>query len=372
MKLLVALVLLLAGASVATAGSPTGHVLSEGGLGLTLPRGWHGFASPGQLQAADFHLDHRAAGSPELARVPRGRVHVIVWDYGPSVPYLSNFRRARLPVGLGHSNLSSAPLEGFSGDDAFAVRTVAVREELIEVIADLGPKPLSDSALQRANSVLATLRVQRPRVVRPKGRRLAWGGVAMTLLPGWSGRIEIPPGREGADLVVRARRGDIRFALLELRAVGEAHADLPVEVTAENLLPGRRPWIARRVFSSAGRGFDLSVVVSSAAELPVANRLLRTLTAVPRPWTFRSCDLSIRLPGTWQAAINPRSGCYPVITLCSRGAHVVMTELRPQDRTGRGRTLIRGGRRFRIEVTPRSALREADAILATLRAKPRS
>lgn len=372
MKRLVGLLaLVLIGGPAAVASSRPPHVLSEGGLSLTLPRGWHGLSSQGQLQAADFRLDPRVLDSPELARVPRGHVHLIVWDYGPSVPYLPNFRPARLPLVLDREDLSSGPLEGFSGNDAFAVHTVTVGEELIELVADLGPKPLADSALQKANWVLATLRVQRPRIVRPHGARLAWGGISMTLLPGWSGRIEIPEGRDGADLVVRARLRDIRVVLLELGDVGEGHADLPVTVTSKNLLPRRRPWIARRVFSSAGRGFDLSVVVSSPGELARANRFLETLTAVPRPWTFRSCDLSIRLPGTWRAAINPRSGCYPVITLHGPGIRVVVTELRPHKRPGRGRILVRAGRRFRIEVVPRSALSEANVVLATLNAKPR-
>jgi hypothetical protein len=365
------LALLLVGASIAVAGVPSQHVLTEGDISLRLAHGWHGLAAPGQLQAADFRLGNRVLGSPELARVPRGHVHVIVWDYGPAVPYLAaNFRPGRTPLALDRKDLAAGPLEGFSGDDAFAVRTVAVGEELLELVADLGPKPFSDGSLQKADSVLATLRVRRPRVVRPRGRRLAWGGVAMTLLPGWTGRIEIPPDRHAAELVIRARRGDIRVVLLELADSGGGHADLPVALTTRNILSGRG--LARRVFSSAGRGFDLSVVLPSAAELPVANLFLKTLTAVPRPWTFRSCDLSIRLPGTWRAAINPRSGCYPVITLRGPGVRVVVTELRPRRHAARGRILVRGGRRFRIDVSPGSALSEANAILATLTAKPRS
>src|SRR5439155_138360 len=37
----------------------------------------------------------------------------------------------------------------------------------------------------------------------------------------------------------------------------------------------------------------------------------------------------LRLQGTWRAAINARSGCYPVITLRVPGLRVVLTELRP-------------------------------------------
>jgi hypothetical protein len=365
--------LLLVAASVAVAGRPTQRLPTEGGVSLVLPRGWHGLASPGQLQAADFRLGGRALGSPELARVPRGHVHVIVWDYGPSVPYLANFRPARTPLALDRRDFSG-PLEGFAGDDAFAVRNVTLDEELLELVADLGPKPLSSSALRKANTVLATLRVRPPRIVRPRGRTLASGGVALRLLPGWTGRIELPPDRRTARLVVRARRGNVRVVLLELADVSGAHADLPVTLARRNILTGRRGrlHVARRVFSSAGRGFDLSVVVSSPAELAIANRLLQTLTAVTRPWTFRSCDLSIRLPGTWRAAIDPRSGCYPVITLRAPGLRIVITELRPRESAGGGRILARAGRRFGVRATPRSDLRETNAILATLRAKPRS
>jgi hypothetical protein len=372
-KPLVGLVaLLLVAASAAVAGSSPQRVLTEGGVSLSLPHGWHGLASPGQLQAADFHLTSRALGSPEPARVARGHVHVIVWDYGPSVPYLTNFRPARTPLVLDRRDFSGPP-EGFAGDDAFAVRDVTVDEELIELVADLGPKPVADSALRKADSVLATLRVRPPRIVRPRGRILASGGVALSLLPGWTGRIELPPGRRTARFAIRARRGNVRVVLLELADVSGAHTDLPVTLTSRNILPGRdRPRVARRVFSSAGRGFDLSVVVSSPAELATANRFLQTLTAAPRPWTFQSCELSIRLPGTWRAAIDPRSGCYPVITLGAPGLRIVITELRPRESAGGSRILVRAGRRFGVRAAPRSDLRETSAILATVRAKPRS
>ena len=111
--------------------------------------------------------------------------------------------------------------------------------------------------------------------------------------------------------------------------------------------------------------------MGTAGDLPEANRLLATLTVAPRPWTFRSCDLSLHLPGTWRVAVRPRSGCYPVLKL--RGPHVlvVLTELRPGERAT-GRVLRRAGRRFRVEVTPASARMRANAVLATLRAKRRS
>jgi hypothetical protein len=364
-------VLLLVGTSVAAAGSPSSRVLTEGGASLTLPHGWFGLASPGQLQAADFPLGARVLGSPELAQVQRDHVHVIVWDYGPSVPYLNNFGPARPPLALSRRDLSG-PLEGFAGDDAFAVRSVTVDEELLELVADLGPRPVSDAALRKANSVLATVRVRSPRIVRPRGRKLAARGVTMTLLPGWTGRIELPSDRHAAELVVRASRGDVRLVLLELSDTSGAHADLPVKLGNRNILARRGLRVARRVFSSAGRSFDLSAVVSSPTELAIANRLLATLTVVPRPWTFHSCDLSIRLPGTWSAAINPRSGCYPLITLRAPGVSVIVSELRPRESARGGRILARASRRFRIEVTPRSALSEANAILATLKARPRS
>src|SRR6202035_2921354 len=104
--------------------------------------------------------------------------------------------------------------------------------------------------------------------------------------------------------------------------------------------------IARRVFSTAGRSFDLSVTLPASGDLVQANRLLKTLPADPRPWTFQSCVLTLRLPGTWRAAINPRSGCYPVITLRAPGVRVVLTELRATEH-GTGRVLHESGRRFR-------------------------
>jgi hypothetical protein len=77
--------------------------------------------------------------------------------------------------------------------------------------------------------------------------------------------------------------------------------------------------------------------------------------------------VTLRLPGTWRAALEPRDQCHPVITL--RGPHirVVLTELRPKERA-RGRILRRSGRRFLVVVTPPAADRRADAVLDTLRA----
>src|SRR5919109_658030 len=69
-------------------------------------------------------------------------------------------------------------LEGFPSRNLYAVRTVAVGGELLEIIADLGPKPLDPNSFAKVNRVLATLRVQPPRVVRPRNGRLAADGVA--------------------------------------------------------------------------------------------------------------------------------------------------------------------------------------------------
>jgi hypothetical protein len=190
------------------------------------------------------------------------------------------------------------------------------------------------------------------------------------LLPGWSGRIEIPANQAAAQLVLRARHGDVQVVLLQMAGAQGRHADMPIVLTTKNVLRRHTVAIARQVFSTAGRSFDLSVTVPSPRDLLQANRLLKTLTAEPRPWTFRSCDLGLRLPGTWRAAINPRSGCYPVITLRTPGVRVVLTELRATDRAS-GRVLHESGRRFRVEITPASATRQVDAVLATLSATAR-
>lgn len=55
-----------------------------------------------------------------------------------------------------------------------------------------------------------------------------------------------------------------------------------VLTAAKNVFHHRGLAIARRVFSTAGRSFDLSVVVSSPGALTEADRLLTTLTATPR------------------------------------------------------------------------------------------
>lgn len=292
------------------------QIVAGFGLSVQIPSGWRGFAASGQLQAADFRLGRRALAASQRVPVARGRVHLIVWDYGRSVPYLARtIGSARVPLRLRRRDLGSGPLEGFPPGDVYAIRTVTLGGELLEVIADLGPKPFDANSLVHANRVLGTLRVQRPRLVRPRNRRLAAGGVALRLLPGWSGRIEAPAGPQAGQLVLRARRGRIRLVLIETPGGQGAHADLPITLATKNVLQQRGRAIACRVFSTAGRSFDLSALLPSRAALVQLNRLLQTLTAAPRPWTFRSCDLTLRLPGAWRAAVNPRSGCYPIITL---------------------------------------------------------
>ena len=365
---------LLAGVALLAGGwasSPTRHELAGPGLSLRLPSGWHGVAAPGQLQAANFPLDSRALSSPELARVSRGRIHLIVWDYGRSVPYLAgNFTPIRLPLVLSPRDLSGGPLEGFSWRDRYAVRSVVVGGEQLEIVADLGPKPLAASSFARVNRVLATLRVQAPRIVGAHAGRLGFDGVALGLPPGWSGRIEIPSDPSAGQFVLRADHGGVHLVLLQLAGGAGAHADLPIVLAAKNVFRHRGLISARRVFATAGRSFDLSVALPSLAAVGEVNRMLRTLTATPRPWTFRSCELTLRLPGTWRAAVNPRSGCYPIITLYGPRLRVVLTELRLGQRVTRG-VLVRSGRRFAVDVQPAAATRMADRLLASLQATRR-
>jgi hypothetical protein len=369
MRLLAPLIVaLLLVACTGSASAYSTSTLHGYGLNLTLARGWHGVADPGQLQAADFPLARAVVDSPERAHVPRGHVHLIVRDYGPEVPYL-DFQPARAPIALGRRDLT-AGMEGFPSDDVYAVRSVLLGGEQLQIVADLGPKPLTAHSLQKLNRILGTLHTQRPFVLLSHDGRLASDGVALRLLPGWSGRIEIPANQAGAQLALRAQRGDVHLVLLQLAAVEGSHANLPITLAAKDILHRHSIAIARRVFSTAGRSFDLSVTVPAPDDLAQANRLLKTLTARPRAWRFQSCDLSLRLPGTWSAAINPRSGCYPVITLRTLGVRVVLTELRANQQAS-GRVLRESGRTFRVEITPPSAKRRADVVLATLRVAAR-
>src|SRR5471030_1568673 len=91
---------------VACTGSAS--TLDSYGLSVTLAPGWQGLADPGQLQAADFPLARAVLDSPERARVRRGHVNLIVWDYGPAVPYLS-FPPGRAPLMLGRHDITAGP-----------------------------------------------------------------------------------------------------------------------------------------------------------------------------------------------------------------------------------------------------------------------
>ena len=364
--LVVLTLVLVTGASAGSNRTLRGH-----GLTISVTAGWHGLVGPGGMQVADFPLPRRARSSAGLVRMRRGHVHLIVSNGGPWVPYLPAFHPARAPLGLRKRDLLQGGMEGFDGQDTFARRDVRLGGDLLDVLADLGPKPHVASALRKVNAVLASLRVLPPRVLRPRNGRLAADGISARLLRGWSGRIEIPAQRYGSRLVLRAARGDVRVDLLELTEIEPGHADLPIVLTRRDVLQHSSPPIARRVFFTGGRNFDLSATAPSAGDLREANRFLATLRVAPRAWTFKSCDLSLRLPGTWHVAVRPRNGCYPVLKLRRPHTLAVLTELRPGERAS-GRILERAGRRFHVEVRPSSARAAAYAVLASLRARPRS
>jgi hypothetical protein len=355
-----------AGASAGSDRTLRGH-----GLELSLPAGWHGLAGPAGMQVADLPLPRRARSSAGVVRVPRGHVHLIVSNGGPWVPYLPAFRSARAPLTLRKRDLLPGGMEGFAGNDTFARRDARLGGSMVDVLADLGPRPRLTSALRKANAALATLRVLPPRVLRPRQGRLAADGISARLLRGWSGRIEIPAQHYGSRLVLRAARGDVHVDLLELTELEPGHVNLPIVLRPRDVLQHSSPPLARRVFSTDGRSFDLSVTAPSAGDLREANRLLATLEVAPRAWTFRSCDLSLRLPGTWHVAVRPRNGCYPLLKLHGPRVLVLLTDLRPGERAT-GRVLRRAGRRFRVEVTPAAAHMRANEVLATLRAWRRS
>lgn len=368
----VALLGLLTLVVAAGAGTSPARTVGGDGLTLSLPKGWYALVGGGVVQAADFPLPRRARLSESLARVPRGKVHLMISNGGPWVPYLPNFRPTRAPLVLGRRDLLPGGMEGFAGNDRFARLDAKVDGDMIDVLADLGPKPHLASALRTANAVLATLGVPPPRVLRARIGRLAADGVAVRLPPGWSGRMEIPPDRYGARLVLRAAHGDVHLTLLELTgAPAGDHLGLPIVLEQRNVLLHSSPPLARRVFSTGGRSFDLSVTVPAAGDLQAANRFLATLRVAPRSWTFHSCDLTLRVPGTWRVAVRPRNGCYPVLKLRGPGVLVALTELRAGEQAS-GIVLQRSGRRFQVAVIPASARPRANAVLATLRADPRS
>lgn len=350
MKSLALLAVMLVGAAGASA--PPGRTLRGDGITVSLPRGWHGLACSGGVQAADFALPQRARASASLVRVPRGRVHLIVWNYGPWFVYLPHRRRANRSLVLRRRDLLPGGVEGFGSDDTFAIRNGRLGGDLLEVLADLGPKPLSPSTLRRANAVLSTLRVPPAQVLRARNGRLAADGVAVRLLPGWSGRMEIPADRYGARLVLRATRADVHVELVETPgALTGNRVDLPIVLSSRNVSHRNSLTFAHRVFATGGRSFELNVTMGSPEGLRAANRLLATLRVAPRPWTLRSCD--------------------PVLKLRGPGVRVVLTELLPREPAS-GRIIRQAGRRSRVEVAPASAAATADAVLATLRAKARS
>jgi hypothetical protein len=252
-----------------------GETLGGPGVTLSLPHGWFGVSAPGQLQAADFPLSRKVLASAERAHVPRGHVHLILWDYGPAVPGIAGSHPdLRGPLVLRGMN---GPFEGFPGENAFAGRSATVNGEVLQVLVDLGPKPVPASRLRDVNKVLRSLSVRSPRVVRPHNGLLSADGVSLRLLSGWTGRIEIPPSKFATRLVLRARKGDTRVTLLELpRSFGGQQLQLPVTL---------RPFsskFARSVFSTRGRSFDISAVFTSPLGLDEANRLIAGLRVTRR------------------------------------------------------------------------------------------
>jgi hypothetical protein len=272
---------LAAVALVATACSGNhSRTLGSYGVTLKLPQGWYGAAAPGQLQVADFPLPRGALASAERAGTSRGHTHLIVWDAGPAVPFLArNHPRLRGPLALRAADLTG-PFEGFPLDHVFARRAVTAGGELLDVLVDLGPKPAGRARLREVNRILATLRVQQPRVVRPEGGLLAHDGVSLRLSAGWHGRIELPADRHSVRYVLRARSGTARVVLLGLSPalqVRAREASLPVALSRKNIVRGTNVPVARRVFGVNSRDFDLSVVFGSQEDLVRANRLLARL-----------------------------------------------------------------------------------------------
>jgi hypothetical protein len=355
-------------AAALIAGGCSSHrsrALSSPGLTLSLPSGWHGVEGPGQLQAADFPLSSSVLSSAARAHVERGHVHLIVWDNGPAITNLGrNQSSASGPLRFRQGDLSTA-IEGFPLDHAFAFREINFRGELLEVVADLGPKPLAPGRLREANRVLASLSVTPPRVIRPRGGILERDGVALRLLPGWDGWIEVPASHIAANFVFVANRGATRVVLSDEHPVFPEHqAGLPLRLSRYSDGQGHRLALVD------GHGIEASATFSSESGFAEAERLLATLRIDPQPWTLSLCDFSLRVPGLWKAGVRRRGGCYLVVTLRADGMRAVLQELRPSER-GTGRVITRAGRRFLVQVTPSDRRAAADAVVETLRAKPR-
>jgi len=264
----------LAAAALLAAGCSSSHerTLSGSGLSLSLPGGWYGVTGPGQLQAANFPLGRSVLASAERAHVRSGQVHLIIRAYGPVVPYLAGGEPGLRGRATLRSRDLTGPFEGFPGGHAFAERSLTVNGQALQALADLGPKPAGPARLREVNRVLRTLQVASSRIVRPHDGVLAAKGVSLRLLPGWSGRIEIPAATFAASLVVRARRGSTRLTLLELPpSLRSGRLQLPVALQRVGTHFGRR------VFSTEGRSFDVSAVFASPRGLTAANRLLAGL-----------------------------------------------------------------------------------------------
>jgi hypothetical protein len=267
-------VALLASAAALAVGCSGSRSRTLGGYGisLSLPHGWYGLAAPGQLQAADFPLSRSVLSSAERAHVRRGQVHVIVWDYGPAVSYLARHNPPAKPPLVFRRRDLSGPFEGFPLDHAFAIRSANLDGEIVEVLADLGPKPLAASRLRDANRIISSLAVLPAHVLHPHDGVLSRDGLSLRLPPGWSGRIEVPASTYFVKFVLRARRGRTHLALLELtHSVGAKRVDLPI------VLVRRTKTFARSVVMAAGRTFDVSAVSGSPAGLADAQRLLSRL-----------------------------------------------------------------------------------------------
>jgi hypothetical protein len=360
---------LLGCVAVLAVGCSGSHSTTLGGYGisLSLPHGWYGLSAPGQLQAADFPLAHNVLASAERARVQRGHVHVIVWDYGPAVSYLARSHpQVTGPLRFRRGDVSG-PFEGFPSDHAFAIRSVNLDGELLEILADFGPKPLAAARLRAANHVVASLKVSPVHVIRPRGGVLSRDGVSLRLLPGWSGRIEVPVSTFADRFVLRARRQGTRLALLEVPNLFPVkQVRLPITLHRDSKT------FARSVVMANGHSFDISAVFTSSGGLTEAQRLIAGLSVRPRAWNLSLCDFSLRLPGPWTAGVRQKGhSCYLIVTFRAPGLKVVLEELRPREHAT-GRVLRRDGRRFEVSVSPSSAAGEADPVLATLRSRPQS